>query len=56
MQAASAMARIKNCRENLKHIMATGGGSPVDVEEKIRALEDGLPAMQWTTTSTRRRR
>jgi cysteinyl-tRNA synthetase len=42
VQAASAMARIKNCRENLKHIMATGGGSPVDVEEKIRALEDGF--------------
>ena len=41
-QAASAMARIKNCRENLKHIMATGSGSPVNVKEKIRALEDSF--------------
>jgi len=41
-QAASAMARIKNCRDNLKHIMETGSGSPVDVEEKIRALEENF--------------
>ncbi len=32
-QAASAMARIKNCRENLAHIAASDGGQPVDVSK-----------------------
>lgn len=32
-QAASAMARIKNCRDNLAHIAAAGSGQPVDVSK-----------------------
>lgn len=40
MQAASAMARIKNCRDNLKHIASTGGITAVDVEKGTCALEE----------------
>ncbi len=40
MQAASAMARIKNCRDNLKHIAQTGTVTGVDVEKDICALEE----------------
>ncbi len=40
MQAASAMARIKNCRDNLKHIASTGGTTAVDVEKDTCALEE----------------
>lgn len=40
MQAASAMARIKNCRDNLKHIAATGSTDKVDVFKDICALEN----------------
>ncbi len=40
MQAASAMARIKNCRDNLKHIAQTGTVAGVDVEKDICALEE----------------
>lgn len=40
MQAASAMARIKNCRDNLKHIASTGGTVQVDVEKDTCALEE----------------
>ncbi len=39
-QAASAMARIKNCRDNLKHIAQTGSAAGVDVEKDICALEE----------------
>jgi cysteinyl-tRNA synthetase len=39
-QAASAMARIKNCRDNLKHIAANGGSVQVDVEKDTCALEE----------------
>jgi cysteinyl-tRNA synthetase len=39
-QAASAMARIKNCRENLKHIASTSGFVSVDVEKDTCALEE----------------
>lgn len=40
MQAASAMARIKNCRDNLKHIVQADGGIEVNVEQDICALEE----------------
>jgi cysteinyl-tRNA synthetase len=40
MQAASAMARIKNCRDNLKHIGASGTADTVDVTKDICALEN----------------
>ena len=40
MQAASAMARIKNCRDNLKYITQTGGTNTVDVEKDTCALEE----------------
>ncbi len=40
MQAASAMARIKNCRDNLKFIEQTGGSITVDVEKDTCALEE----------------
>ena len=40
MQAASAMARIKNCRDNLKHIAETGSTDKVDVFKDICALEN----------------
>ena len=40
MQAASAMARIKNCRDNLKHIAATGSTDKVDVFKDICSLEN----------------
>ncbi len=40
MQAASAMARIKNCRDNLKHIASTGSADTVDVTKDICALEN----------------
>ena len=39
-QAASAMARIKNCRDNLKYIVQTGGTVTVDVEKDTCALEE----------------
>jgi cysteinyl-tRNA synthetase len=39
-QAASAMTRIKNCRENLTFIAANGTGGDVDVAACIKALED----------------
>lgn len=39
-QAASAMARIKNCRDNLKHIAQMGSAAGVDVEKDICALEE----------------
>jgi cysteinyl-tRNA synthetase len=32
-QAASAMARIKNCRDNLKYIAASAGGAETDVSK-----------------------
>lgn len=38
-QAASAMMRIKNCRENLKFI-ASSGGAEVDISRDICALEE----------------
>ncbi len=40
MQAASAMTRIKNCRNNLKHIVASGTTDKVDVFKDICALEN----------------
>ena len=40
MQAASAMARIKNCRDNLKHIASAGVSGKVDVVKDICALEN----------------
>ena len=39
-QAASAMDRIKNCRDNLKFIIESGGDRPVDVSKDICALEN----------------
>jgi cysteinyl-tRNA synthetase len=39
-QAASAMSRIKNCRDNLKHIAAVGGAAQVDIEKDACALEE----------------
>ncbi len=39
MQAASAMARIKNCRDNLKYLAQAGGTVKVDVEKDTCALE-----------------
>ncbi len=39
-QAASAMARIKNCRDNLKYIAQTGSAAGADVEKEICALEE----------------
>ena len=39
-QAASAMDRIKNFRNNLKHIIASGGTQTVDVYKDICALEE----------------
>ena len=44
MQAASAMARIKNCRDNLRHISDMGGGPAVDVEKHISALQNRFVA------------
>ncbi len=40
MQAAAAMTRIKNCRDNLKHILATETPDKVDVIKDICALEN----------------
>lgn len=40
IQAASAMTRIKNCRDNLKHIAATRTADKVDVFKDICALEN----------------
>ncbi len=40
MQAASAMARIKNCRDNLKHIISTGSADTADVTKDVCALEN----------------
>jgi cysteinyl-tRNA synthetase len=40
LQAASAMARIKNCRENLMFIASKGSGGDVDIVVQIKALED----------------
>mgnify|MGYP003835615431 CR=1 FL=1 len=40
MQAASAMSRIKNCRNNLKHIAASESTDEVDVTKDICALEN----------------
>lgn len=41
VQAASAMARIKNCRENLKFLIAAdNAGHPVDISKDICALEE----------------
>ncbi|MDD5017098.1 MAG: cysteine--tRNA ligase [Eubacteriales bacterium] len=40
MQAASAMSRIKNCRDNLMHIIAAGGDRAVDVSKETCALEE----------------
>ncbi len=37
-QAASAMARIKNCRENLAHIAETKGGRSIDVTKDVCEL------------------
>ncbi len=42
MQAASAMARIKNFRDNLKFIIDSGGSNEVDISKDICALEDGF--------------
>lgn len=42
MQAASAMARIKNCRENLKHIIEKNGGPKVDVTADVCTLEENF--------------
>ena len=39
MQAASAMARIKNCRDNLKHIAASGTGQTVDASKYTCELQ-----------------
>ena len=41
-QAAAAMTRIKNCRDNLKHIIARGGGEEIDVSDDICALEENF--------------
>lgn len=38
-QAASAMARIRNCRENLKYIAENGTGRDIDVSRDACALE-----------------
>ena len=38
-QAASAMTRIKTCRENLKFIMENGSDEKVETEEMIKSLE-----------------
>ncbi len=40
MQAASAMTRIKNCRDNLKHIAVSETTDIVDVNKDICALEN----------------
>jgi cysteinyl-tRNA synthetase len=39
-QAASAMARIKNCRENLLFIISNGSGGDIDAEKQIKALKE----------------
>ncbi len=44
MQAASAMARIKNCRDNLKHIIATGSADTTDITKDVCALENRFKA------------
>lgn len=41
-QAASAMARIKNCRDNLKFIIDNGTGEAVEVSKDICALEQNF--------------
>ncbi len=38
-QAASAMARIKNCRDNLKHISQSGASGETNVASHITALK-----------------
>ncbi len=38
MQAASAMSRIKNCRDNLMHISETKGGRSADVTKDVCEL------------------
>jgi cysteinyl-tRNA synthetase len=40
MQAASAMSRIKNCRDNLKHIASSNGANTVDIQKDACALEE----------------
>ena len=40
MQAASAMSRIKNCRDNLKHIASVNGANTVDIHKDACALEE----------------
>ena len=42
IQAAAAMTRIKNCRDNLKHIIEVGDGNKVDVSGDICALEENF--------------
>lgn len=44
MQAASAMARIKNCRDNLRHIIATGSADTADITKDVCALENRFKA------------
>jgi cysteinyl-tRNA synthetase len=39
-QAASAMARIRNCRENLVFLTENGGGEDIDVSRETCALEE----------------
>lgn len=41
-QAASAMARIKNCRDNLKFISANETGEAIDVSKDVCALEQNF--------------
>ena len=41
-QAAAAMMRIKNCRDNLKHIIAHGSGEKIDVAGDICTLEENF--------------
>ncbi len=40
MQAASAMSRIRNCRDNLMFIAANGQGDDTDVAAHIKTLEE----------------
>jgi cysteinyl-tRNA synthetase len=42
MQAASAMMRIRNCRDNLKHIIEKDGERKVDVTGDVCALEENF--------------
>lgn len=44
-QAASAMTRIKNCRENLKYIASNGSGADIDVKTLAKTLGERFDAV-----------